>query len=96
MIISIGGVIYKNCFSAFFYTLYEIKRLFGECFTRVEITVTPDKLISRSLRSTLFFVACFVLFLFFLASLGLKVACRIISCDLLCMLMYAYMLISQC
>ena len=34
-------------------------------FTRVEIAVISDKLISISLRSTYFVLVCFVLFLFF-------------------------------
>ena len=60
-------------------------------FTRVEIAVIPDKLISRSLRSTHFFSVCFVLFLFFPASPSRKVAFRSISCDLLYKFMRAYM-----
>ena len=52
-------------------------------FIRVEIAVIPYKLISRSLRSTHFFLVCFVLFLSFPASSIRKVAFRIISCDLL-------------
>ena len=60
-------------------------------FTRVEIAVIPRKLISSSLRSTHFFFACFVLFLFFPASPSRKVAFRIISCDLLYKFMRVYM-----
>lgn len=36
------------------------KRLFYECFTRVEIAVISDKLISSFLRSTHFVLVCFV------------------------------------
>ena len=43
-------------------------------FIRVEIAVIPYKLISRSLRSTHFFLVCFVLFLSFPASPSRKVA----------------------
>ena len=60
-------------------------------FSRVEIAVIPRKLISRSPRSTRFFFACFVLFLFFPASPSCKVAFRIISCDLLYKFMRVYM-----
>ena len=60
-------------------------------FTKVEIAVIPDELISRSLRSTHVFFVCFVLFLSFPASPSRKVAFRIISCDLLFKLMCAYM-----
>ena len=59
-------------------------------FTRVEIAVILDTLISRSLRSTHAF--CVVLLCFFSASLSRLVAYRIISCDLLFIkLMCAYM-----
>ena len=60
-------------------------------FIRVEIAVIPYKLISRSLRSTHFFLVCFVLFLSFPASPSRKVAFRIISCDLLYKFVRAYM-----
>ena len=67
------------------------KKAFLGVFTRVEIAVIPDKLISSSLRSTHFVLVCFVLFLFFPACPSRKVAFRIISCDLLYMFMRAYM-----
>ena len=60
-------------------------------FTRVEIAVILDKLISIFLRSTYFVLVCFVLFLIFSASPSRKVAFRITSCDLLYMFMRAHM-----
>ena len=67
------------------------KKAFLGVFTRVEIAVISDKLISSSLRSTHFVLVCFVLFLFFPASPSRKVAFSIISCNLLYMFMRAYM-----
>ena len=68
------------------------KKAFLGVFTRVEIAVISDKLISSSLRFTHFVLVCFVLFLFFFpASPSRKVAFRIISCNLLYMFMRAYM-----
>ena len=42
------------------------KKAFLGVFTRVEIAVIPDKLISSSLRSTHFVLVCLVCFCFFL------------------------------
>ena len=67
------------------------KKAFLGVFTRVEIAVISDKLISSSLRSTHFVLVCFVLFLFFPVSPSRKVAFSIISCNLLYMFMRAYM-----
>ena len=68
------------------------KKAFLGVFTRVEIAVISDKLISNSLRFTHFVLVCFVLFLFFFpASPSRKVAFRIISCNLLYMFVRAYM-----
>ena len=65
---------------------------FSGVFTRVEIALILDKLISIFLRSTYFLLVCFVLFLFFFpASPSRKVAFRITSCDLLYMFMRAHM-----